>query len=161
MTWWHLDALYCWWQRFGNRLRSSWFRHSLGFIHAYWRRISFINSHREEDSFGSFGYGIWFLYEVYIACVAAFEAKALNCPPIDFYFLWKGWVWVFPTGHHYHVARLGVVSSLLLVCYDAVVEVDEDLNLIEHSQQSLWIELGISEGQRFGTDVGHLHKVGS
>ena len=47
------------------------------------------------------------------------------------------------------------------MCYDAVVEVDEDLNLIEHSQQSLWIELGISEGQRFGTDLGHLHKEGS
>ena len=31
--------------------------------------------------------------------------------------------------------ELGVVSSMLLVCYDAVVEVDEDLNLIEHSQQ--------------------------
>jgi len=31
--------------------------------------------------------------------------------------------------------ELGVVSSLLLVCYDAVVEVDEDLNLVEHSQQ--------------------------
>ena len=82
--------------------------------------------------------------------------------PLNFYFLFRLGLFVSCISletDHLNTARLGVVSSLLLVCYDAVVEVDEDLNLIEHSQQSLWIELGLSEGQRLEQMLDTCTKV--